>query len=140
MEQSVSLKYGKGKVNINLKGLNIIGTVTSKEVRKIENTQEKINFVMENPINSLPFSEIFSKGNKVLIVISDITRCWINYPSFLPIVVDKLNSLGISDQDIIFLTATGTHRKQSDDEKSSLLVRISLKDLKLLTTTVLIRK
>ncbi len=121
MEQSVSLKYGKGKVNINLEGLNVTGTVTSKEVRKIENIQEKINFVLENPINSLPFSEVFSNGDKVLIVISDITRGWINYPSFLPIVVDKLNSLGISDQDIIFLTATGTHRKQSDDEKKLLV-------------------
>src|SRR5690554_4218124 len=121
MDQNVLLKYGKGKVTANLEGLNLTGTVTSKEVKKIENIQDEINFVLENPVNSPPFSEIFTKDDKVLIVISDITRGWINYPSFLPIVVNKLNALGVPDENITFLTATGTHRKQSDEEKKLLV-------------------
>ncbi len=120
MDNSATLKYGKGKVKVNLDGLNVVETVTSKEVKKINNIKEEINKVLENPVNSPPFSEIFKKGDRVLIVISDITRGWINYPSFLPEVVNKLNSQGIPDENIIFLTATGTHRTQSDEEKTAL--------------------
>ncbi|WP_234717817.1 nickel-dependent lactate racemase, partial [Mycobacterium tuberculosis] len=60
-------------------------------------------------------------GEKVCIVISDITRAWQRMSVYLPYLVVELNQAGINDQDIVFLSATGTHRKHTAAEHQFLL-------------------
>ena len=121
MLNNYTFKYGKKKVSADLQGFKIIGEVTSKNVPQLADIEKSLAEALENPINSLPFSEIFKAEDHVLIVISDITRAWINYPAFLPLIIERLHFLGIKDTQITLLTATGTHREQSEEEKKALI-------------------
>ncbi len=117
----ITLKYGKERIVLPTDSLKIHGQITANEVKKLDDPAKRLKEVLDSPINSFPFNDLFSKDDKVAIIISDITRAWINYPSFLPSLVSQLHSLGINDSQIAFLTATGTHRNQTDEEKRCLV-------------------
>jgi lactate racemase len=62
----------------------------------------------------------FRSGDRVVIVTSDITR-YTGSELYLPLLIDKLNSIGIRDEDIEILIALGIHRKQSDLEHEKIV-------------------
>ncbi|MCY6484568.1 nickel-dependent lactate racemase [Clostridium aestuarii] len=119
------LKYGEKTFEINLSEKNVLQELHSKQVSPISNLEKELNNLLDNPIDSKPFNEIFMKNDKIVIVVSDITRLWLQTIKFLPIVVKRLNNIGISDKNITILIANGTHRTQTDEE----LIKIVSKDL-----------
>ena len=60
--------------------------------------------------------EVVSKGEKVAVIVSDITRGWIRTPEFLKYVIDEINLGGVPDEDICIVIAQGTHRAQTREE------------------------
>ncbi|ACM19195.1 lactate racemase [Geotalea daltonii FRC-32] len=67
-----------------------------------------------------PYLSSFTKGEKVVIVTSDITR-YTGSDLYLPLLVDRLNQAGISDRDIEIVVALGIHRHQSEQEHKKIL-------------------
>lgn len=57
----------------------------------------------------------FRPGDRVTIVTSDITR-YTGSEIYLPLLVARLNEIGIRDRDIEILIALGIHRKQTEHE------------------------
>lgn len=76
---------------------------------------------LRNPIASKQLKYIVKKGETVCIIISDITRVYQNMKKYLPYIIEELNFAGVNDDDIIFLSATGTHRMQNEEEHKKLL-------------------
>ena len=72
---------------------------------------------VRNPVGSAPLCEVVKQGDKVVILVSDITRAWTRTSEYLPIVVEELNNSGIPDDDISVIVAAGTHRANTDEEK-----------------------
>ena len=70
---------------------------------------------IRNPIGTKPLREIVYAGESVAIVISDITRLC-GTKEFLPVIVEELNSVGVQDEDITVVVATGTHRGHTPEE------------------------
>lgn len=70
---------------------------------------------IRNPIGTKPLREIVQAGEKVTIIISDITRLC-GTAEFLPVIVSELNSVGVMDEDITIIVATGTHRGHTAEE------------------------
>ena len=70
---------------------------------------------IRNPIGTKPLREIVKAGESVAIVISDITRLC-GTKEFLPVIVEELNSVGVKDEDITVVVATGTHRGHTHEE------------------------
>lgn len=70
---------------------------------------------IRNPIGTKPLREIVQAGERVTIIISDITRLC-GTAEFLPVIVNELNSVGIKDEDITVIVATGTHRGHTAEE------------------------
>ncbi|MBE0598948.1 MAG: nickel-dependent lactate racemase [Desulfuromonadales bacterium] len=70
---------------------------------------------LEQPIGSPRLEEIVRAGEKVVIVTSDITR-YTGSEHYLPIVVERLNALGVPDADLEILIALGIHRPQTEAE------------------------
>jgi nickel-dependent lactate racemase len=62
----------------------------------------------------------FKPGERVVIVTSDITR-YTGSELYLPLLVEKLNSIGIRDEDIAILIALGIHRKQTVQEHEKIV-------------------
>ena len=56
------------------------------------------------------------KGDKVCLVVADITRAWNRASEFTVHVVNELNDAGIPDDDIYIVFAQGTHRVHTDEE------------------------
>ena len=114
-----SLGFGKTKIEFDINQKNIYKELVPN---KIEDTEEilkgaaEVKRAMENPYGSPRLRNIVKKGEKVVIVTSDITR---PMPSkiVLPIVVDELNEAGIPDEDITVVFALGSHRGHTEDEK-----------------------
>lgn len=71
---------------------------------------------MRSPIGSAPLKEVVKSGDKVCLVVADITRAWNRASEFLIYVVDELNLAGIPDKDIYIVFAQGTHRPHTDEE------------------------
>lgn len=120
MEKSnFTIKYGSGTLNVTLPGTDIKELIPT-DITPIENIETAINHALDNPIGAQPFNKIFFPGDKVLIVASDVTRV-VNLHLFLPGIVCRLNSIGISDKDIMVLIALGTHRAQTEAEMQQIV-------------------
>ncbi len=71
---------------------------------------------MRNPIGTKPLQELVKKGDKVCLVVADITRAWNRASEFTIHVVNELNLAGVPDEDIYIMFAQGTHRPHTDEE------------------------
>ena len=112
----MELKYGKGKLAFEIDPKNHLGTLLPNEKENVLTGKDEVLRALENPIGTKRLREIVSKGEKVAIVTSDITR---PMPSktVLPIVLEELKSGGIEEEDISVVFALGSHRKHTEEEK-----------------------
>jgi lactate racemase len=115
------LKFGEGYLPLIIPDSQILSTIKGKETPVLQQPGAKIREVLNKPVNSRPLSEIVLGSKQVCLLVSDITRAWINYPVFLPEILNYLNDCGISDQNIHLLTALGTHRAHTQEELLTLL-------------------
>lgn len=121
MQKKISLKYGIKKVEFKIdknKIKNILSTNSSddsKEFKKI------IQEALADPAGSKKLSKKVSSGEKVTVVIADITRSWQKISQFLPHIIEELKKGGIKLEDITVLAATGSHRSHSEKEIKLLL-------------------
>ncbi|MBJ6799485.1 nickel-dependent lactate racemase family protein [Geomonas propionica] len=66
------------------------------------------------------FLASFAPGDRVVIVTSDVTRPT-GSDVYLPLLVSRLNSVGIQDRDIEIVVALGIHRKQTPAEHKKIV-------------------
>lgn len=119
--KNYEFKYGQGKLSIELAEEKIIDTLTPENVEAVLDVKREVIKVIENPVGSPPLKEIVQKGEKVAIIVSDITRVWIKTDRFLIYIIDYLNSLGVKDEEIDIIIALGSHRPSSEEEKRRIL-------------------
>lgn len=117
----IELKHGKNILSLNLPEKNILNVIKPNKFESLGSEEEVILNALENPIGTKRLKEIVKADESVCIVISDITRAYQKMSRYLPFIVDELKAAGVKDENIIFLSATGTHRRQTDDEHRILL-------------------
>jgi nickel-dependent lactate racemase len=98
-----------------------LGVLRSREVPCAATEEEAIRKALENPIGSPRISEKVKPGEKICIVTCDLTRSWQHTHVYLPILVEEIKKAGVRDEDIFFLSGTGTHRSQTPEEFKILL-------------------
>ena len=74
------------------------------------------------PLTPRP-AELVKPGETVCIIISDVTRRWQSPETYIPILVEELEQAGIRDEDMLILSATGTHRTQTQEEHIGLVTQ-----------------
>lgn len=119
--KEISMKYGQGDMKAFIEEENILEVIESNAFKKDKTEDEIISEAFCNPIDSNRLKDIVHEGETVCIIISDITRSWQKPHKFLYKIVEELNAGGVKDQDIVFLSAQGTHRKQTREEHEILL-------------------
>ncbi len=118
----VSMKYSNTEFAVHLPEGQIAEVLEANKVNLPERTvPEIIADALDHPIGAGPLSEYVKAGETVCILISDVTRRWQSPSTYLPVLVGRLNALGIPDKDILILAATGTHRRQTEQEHKLLL-------------------
>ncbi len=115
------LKQGKGTIKFSINEKDIIGVIDNKPSTSSKTEEEVIKEALQNPISSPNLKEIVKVGEKICIVIPDVTRLWQKSAVYLPFIVDELLQTGIVADDILFISATGSHRNQTEDEYRQLL-------------------
>ncbi|QDR82426.1 nickel-dependent lactate racemase [Sporomusa termitida] len=108
--------YGNSKLQVSLPAEKIINNVLGKPCPAIVDVPAAVRAALRNPIGTPPLKEVVKPGDKVAVVVSDITRAWVNFDQFLPVLLDELNDAGVPDQNIFIIIAPGAHRLNTQAE------------------------
>jgi len=117
----MKLKYGKGEVELPLPDKNILHVLNLKEQEILKDPEDKLKKLLKNPIGNSYLKELISqKGTrKILIIVNDITRPT-PYKIILPPLLNELGEVGINNENIKFIVATGIHRGNSREEMNNI--------------------
>lgn len=110
-------KYGSTLYNFEVQSEDLLHILKPRHADPIIDVHQKCIEALKNPIGTLPLEKIIKPGEKILFIVSDITRAWIRTNQFLIHIINYLNDMGIPDQDISVLIALGTHRPSTEEEK-----------------------
>lgn len=92
--------------------------VNTKPMPVLPDAREAIRSAILHPIGSERLSRKVRPGQKVAIIVTDITR---KLPEeiILPLLLEELQEGGIRMEDVTLVVATGTHRPNTRDEMSA---------------------
>ena len=117
---SLNFSYGKGSLSFDVPEKNLLGVLKPREVPSIKDLGQNVREAVTNPIGTRGLREIVKKGERVAIVINDITRPVPN-DQILPVIVEVLFKNGVQERDIIVVIANGVHRANTPDEIRSMV-------------------
>lgn len=109
----ILLPYGSGNIPFIIEDYRVAEIISVDEPPPVNSLKEKVLEALYNPVNSPPFDRVFKRGDRVLIIVSDITR-YTGAELFLPIVIEHLEELGVKE--ISILVATALHRPQNPED------------------------
>lgn len=118
--KSYDLAYGKQMLSFNFPFSVKSQEIKAKTRQPILDVKRAILQAIAHPIGTPPLLEILNPGDKVVIIVSDVTRLWVRTDVLLPVLLDVLNGLGIPDKDISLVTATGDHRLLTLEEHTAI--------------------
>jgi nickel-dependent lactate racemase len=112
----IELPYGKGSLGVAIDG----DVLAPRRVEGVADETRAVYDALENPIGSRPLHEVARPGERVAIIVNDITRLT-RTDLLLPPIINTLNEAGIPDGDIFIVFALGIHRRQTEDERRLIL-------------------
>lgn len=128
--EEIYLAYGEKKIKVHLPSDRLKAILVSKYAPPLDDIQNKILHLLDNPIFSPPLKEI-AKGKKTAcVVISDITRPVPN-KVILPPLLGYLEEAGIKRENILILIATGLHRPNVGEELEKMVGREIVKNYRI---------
>ena len=123
-----TFKYGNGTREFEYPEEDVIKVLEPSVVELPNKSEEEIiRDAIENPIGSPKLEEIVKPGQSVCIVVPDVTRAWARPAIICHVLVEKLEKIGVKDEDIIFLSAVHTDFRKKLISKT-LSVRTSVQD------------
>lgn len=118
----MDFKYGFGKTyrEFSIEDKNVLMELRQNNIKTELTGAEEVRRAIEAPIGSPRLCEIVKRGEKIVIITSDITR---PMPSktVLPEVIRELLKAGVDYDSITVVFALGSHRKHSEEEKKYLV-------------------
>lgn len=114
----VELLYGKGMLSIEVPEQTVI--LEPVDQQGLDDEKAAVQQALRTPIGAKPLRESVKPGDKVAIVISDITRPTPNH-KLVPWLLEELKH--VPDEQFVIINGTGTHRDQTRDEFVSMLGR-----------------
>jgi len=111
----LKLKYGDGFLKAELP-LSEVKELRPLKVKGTENIKSLLLDRLDNPLESPPLKTLVSKGDRVVIAVSDITRIWNRTRDYLSHLIEYLLEAGIEKKDLTLIIARGCHRPNSPAE------------------------
>ena len=115
----IQLGYGRGTQTLNFDDTRFQVLETNPAAEKPLSDVE-IGAAFSNTIESPPIDDLFSRGDAILIVVSDATRAS-GSAQIINLLVRRLIQSGVAPPDIAIIFATGIHRRVTDNERVELL-------------------
>lgn len=111
------LKYGDRQLVCPLPQATVL---TPPDPGPLPAPEDAVRAALAAPLGTPPLAGIVARGERVVIVTSDITR-YTGSEIYLPLLVDELNRCGIADADITVVIGLGIHRRQTEAEHRKIL-------------------
>jgi nickel-dependent lactate racemase len=124
MSQAVySVPYGEGEVTFRLPAAFKEATVVHhRAAAPLGDVASSIRSALRDPVNSPPLRDLARPGDRVCIVVTDMTRPCPDH-LLVPALLDELSAAGVGKRNITLLVGVGMHRPSTDGEKRSKLGR-----------------
>lgn len=110
------IPYGGKTIDIEVPSDRLAWVCSPKNVPGVSDIREAVSDALDNLIGcpDLP-TLVKDRGKKTVILVDDHTRTT-PQAEILPVVLNRLNELGIQDSDITVIIAGGTHRQMTQEE------------------------
>ena len=109
------LPYGNGFQEVTLPEEKILYDIHGNQAAIQEDIAAATLAAVREPIASQTLQQVVQKGDKVAVIVSDVTRL-VRTAEFLPVIIGEINAAGVPDEDITIVVATGTHRAHTHEE------------------------
>lgn len=105
-----TFRYGDGTVEADLNEANILGVLRGNRVPAAENIPRTLAEAVAHPIGGPALTDFVKSGQRLCLVISDMSRFWMRQDRVIPPLLDYLYSkCGVKPEDVTILVANGTH-------------------------------
>ncbi len=113
----VHLQYGKDGIEVDLPAKNV-DVITPAFVEGLPDEAAAFREALRAPIGARPLKETIRSGDRVAVVIPDITR---PFPAdrLLPVLFGELSH--VSPENFVIVNGTGSHRANTDAELAAML-------------------
>lgn len=106
-----TLHYGDISWTMPVADKNLAAVLESNPVSlPVMEPDQAVREALRHPIGSPCLKDIVNPGEKICLLVPDVTRLWQSPAVYVHVMVEELNACGIPDSDILIVTATGTHR------------------------------
>lgn len=119
MSLRADLPYGQGSKAFDLRTGTNLGMLELPDQAGLDPVSAT-EAALRKPVAGPPLVEQVRPGERVVILVSDVTRA-VETHLFLPVILNELNRAGVPDRDIAVLFATGAHRAQTWEERFALV-------------------
>jgi len=109
----VRLPYGRTEIPLILSRKPLV--LQPRQSSQVQSEELELRRAIRSPIQSRGLSEIACRGDKVAIIINDVTRP-IPTDKILPMLLRELDYSNIPREDVTIIVATGVHRACSKSE------------------------
>lgn len=124
------LPYGNGFQEVTLPEEKVLYDIHGNQADVQEDIAAATLAAVRDPIASQPLQKVVRKGDKVAVIVSDVTRL-VRTAEFLPVIISEINAAGVPDEDITIIVATGTHRAHTYDEDIAVCGKDIVKRIKI---------
>lgn len=124
------LPYGNGFQEVTLHEEKVLYDIHGNKADVLEDITAATLAAVRCPIASQPLQKVVRKGDKVAVIVSDVTRL-VRTAEFLPVIISEINAAGVPDEDITIIVATGTHRAHTHDEDIAVCGKDIVKRIKI---------
>lgn len=124
------LPYGNGFQEVTLPEEKVLYDIHGNKADVLEDITAATLAAVRCPIASQPLQKVVRKGDKVAVIVSDVTRL-VRTAEFLPVIISEINAAGVPDEDITIIVATGTHRAHTYDEDIAVCGKDIVKRIKI---------
>ena len=111
-----SLNYGRSTITVDVPFDHLLGVLEPRATEPLTDPAAAVAQALDNPIDSPPLSDTIRPSDRVLVIVPDITRP-AGASTYMPVLLDRLNHLGVPDGQISVLFALGHHRKHTHAEQ-----------------------
>lgn len=111
-----AIPYGRQSLRVEVDGR----TIEHRAADPIVDETAAVCRALSSPIGTPPLAHIVKPGERVVLIVNDITRLT-RTDLLLPPVIEVLNRAGIDDSAISIVFALGIHRPQTDEERACIL-------------------
>jgi len=112
-----SVPYGEGEITFSLpEGFREAVVVEHGTMSPLRDVQASIRSALEDPTGCPVLRKLASAGDKVCIVVTDMTRPCPDH-LLVPPLLEELSAAGVNDEDITLLVGVGMHRPSTAEEK-----------------------